>query len=95
MRTQAIYNTHPTVVSIDADRDAFDADGNAVQLNESLITAEVARLQAEWDSKQYQRDRAKAYPPLAEQFDAIFHGGIDAWKAQIQVVKDQFPKPTE
>ena len=36
--------------------------------------------------------RAAAYPSFADQFDTIFHGGIDAWKAEIQAVKTQFPK---
>ena len=40
----------------------------------------------------YQQLRAAAYPSFADQFDTIFHGGIDAWKAEIQAVKTQFPK---
>ena len=40
----------------------------------------------------YSELRAAAYPSFADQFDTIFHGGIDAWKAEIQAVKTQFPK---
>ena len=40
----------------------------------------------------YQRDRAAEYPSFADQFDTIFHEGVDAWKAQIQVIKDKYPK---
>ena len=40
----------------------------------------------------YSELRAKAYPSFADQFDTIFHGGLDAWKAEIQAVKTQFPK---
>ena len=40
----------------------------------------------------YSELRAAAYPSFADQFDSIFHGGIDAWKAEIQAVKTQFPK---
>lgn len=36
--------------------------------------------------------RAKAYPSIADQLDTIFHGGLDAWKATIQAVKDKHPK---
>ena len=50
--------------------------------------AEQARL----DAMTYSELRAAAYPSFADQFDTIFHGGIDAWKAEIQAVKTQFPK---
>ena len=40
----------------------------------------------------YRELRAAAYPSFADQFDTIFHGGLDAWKAEIQAVKTQFPK---
>ena len=64
-----------------------------VMPSESAIEAKLAELQADYDSKQYQRDRAIAYPSWQDQLDNIFHNGIDAWKADIQAIKDQFPKP--
>ena len=92
MRSQAIRNTHPTVVTINGDVDATDANGNAVTLDEALITAEVTRLQAEYDSQEYARNRKAEYPSMADQLDDIFHNGIDGWKATIQVTKDKYPK---
>ena len=95
-RQQAIYNTHSTVVTINGDTDATDADGNVVILDEALIQAEVERLQAEYDSKQYARDRAEAYPSLTEQADMQFHdlaNGTTTWLDAIQAVKDAYPKP--
>jgi hypothetical protein len=59
---------------------------------EEELTVEFNRLQAEYDSKEYQRKRAAEYPSFADQFDTIFHEGLDAWKAQIQAVKDKYPK---
>ena len=50
-------------------------------------------LKAEWESKQYQRDRAVAhYDTIPEQLDQIYHD-IDGWKAKIKAVKDKYPKP--
>lgn len=57
------------------------------------VQAKIAELQADYDLKQYQRDRAAVYPSWEDQLDSIFHNGIDAWKADIQAIKDQFPKP--
>ena len=67
-------------------------DTEQTQPTEAEITAEVTRLQAEYDNKEYQRQRAAAYPSIADQLDTIYHEGIDAWKATITAVKEEFPK---
>jgi hypothetical protein len=57
------------------------------------IVAKQAELKAEWDSKQYQRDRAESYPSFAEQLDKIYHDGIDKWKSEmVQPIKNKYPK---
>lgn len=40
----------------------------------------------------YAELRQQEYPPFAEQFDQIFHEGLDAWKTTIQEIKDKYPK---
>jgi hypothetical protein len=40
----------------------------------------------------YKELRAAEYPSFADQFDTLYHGGYDAWKATIQAVKDKYPK---
>jgi hypothetical protein len=67
-------------------------DTEQTRPTDAEITAEVTRLQAEFDSNQYQRDRATDYPAIADQLDDIFHNGIDGWKATIQLTKDKYPK---
>ena len=92
-RDLAIRNTHPTVVTINAERDAWDKDGNVVVLDESKIATEMTRLQAEWDSKKYQRDRKLEYPSMPDQLDYIFHHGVEKWKEDMIIpVKNKHPK---
>jgi len=57
------------------------------------ILAKQVELQAEYDAKQYQRDREKEYPTWQDQLDDIYHNGIDGWKATIKATKDKYPKP--
>lgn len=57
------------------------------------IDAEILRLQTEYDSVEYQRKRKAEYPSFADQFDLLYHGGYDAWKASIEEVKIKYPKP--
>ena len=40
----------------------------------------------------YTEARAAEYPPIVDQLDKIYHNGIDAWKAEIKVIKDKYPK---
>ena len=63
------------------------------QPTDAEITAEITRLQAEYDSLAYARDRAEAYPSIADQLDKIYHSGVAGWKADIKVIKDANPKP--
>jgi len=61
------------------------------------VDAEVVRLQEEYDSQEYARDRAPEYPDIGDQLDALFHAGVfpDDMAAKIQAVKDAHPKPEE
>ena len=58
------------------------------------IEAEVIRLQSEYDSQLYARQRAPEYPSIGDQLDALFHAGVfpPEMAAKIQAVKDKFPK---
>ena len=40
----------------------------------------------------YTQARAAEYPLIVDQLDKIYHEGIDAWKADIKVIKDKYPK---
>lgn len=62
------------------------------ELTDAEINNEIARLQAEYDANEYQRNRAAEYPSIVDQLDKIFHDGIDEWKETIQAVKDKYPK---
>jgi hypothetical protein len=84
---EIIYKLYPQVVRT-VGNDAFDAEGNQVAIDQSLIDAEIARTA-------YIGKRQAEYPSYADQFDKIFHEGIDAWKAEIQAVKDKYPKGAE
>jgi hypothetical protein len=83
-KSEAIFKLNPTVVSTRGD-DAFDVDGNPVTYDETAVQAYI-------DSHAYKEKRQREYPPMTEQLDMIFHNGIDAWKEQIQAVKDKYPK---
>ena len=40
----------------------------------------------------YTEARKAEYPPIEDQLDKIYHSGVNAWKADIKVIKDKYPK---
>ena len=63
------------------------------QPTDEEITTEQERLQSEYDSNEYQRNRADEYPDIKEQLDYIYHNGLTKWKSDmIKPVKDKYPK---
>ena len=81
---EAIYALNPTVVTIRGDV-AYDAADNVVEYDRPAAEAYMV-------ANSYREQRASEYPSFAEQFDLLYHGGYDAWKAAIQAVKDKYPK---
>ena len=59
------------------------------------IEAKVIELQAEYDAKQYQRDRLTEYPNHNDCIHALLDGGdtLTDLQAKRQEVKDKYPKP--
>ena len=100
MNHQAIYNLYPNVVAIDDGEGAMDKDGNQVPIVQSDYEAEVARLQAEQDATQYQRDRQAEYPSIDELIVSLWEGVVEERMASVtaleglrQAVKAKYPKP--
>ena len=90
-KLEAIYKTHPTVVTI-RDDEAFDANGNKVTYNEATIQAYI-------DAHAYIEKRQVEYPPMTDQLDMLWHaidsGSLDKdsdFYKSLKAVKDANPK---
>ena len=87
---QAIYKTHPTVVTIRGDV-AYDA-------NENIVTYNEATVQAYIDAHAYIAKRQPEYPPLTDLADALYHQSkgdetkMTAYLAKCEAVKQKYPK---
>lgn len=63
--------------------------------SKEILLAEVKRLQAEYDKKEYQRLRAKEYPSIKDQLDMLYwdqRNGTSLWLNTIEYVKQKHPK---
>ena len=87
MNHEAVYALYPNVVSVDDTAGAKDANGNSVTIDMDAVNAWV-------DPDAYKFSRASEYPTIGDQLDALYHAGVfpDDMAAQIQAVKDKYPK---
>jgi len=85
MNHEEIYALYSQVVTIDDGAGAFDKNGNKVEIDLAAVAAWV-------DPNAYKYKRAAEYPSIVDQLDLMYHGGMDAWKATIQTVKNKYPK---
>jgi hypothetical protein len=67
------------------------------QPTDEAIATEQARLQAEYDAKDWERNRLEQYPSLQDCIHALLDGGdtLTDLQAARQLVKDTYPKPGE
>ena len=102
---EAIYKAYAgTVVSIDDGAGAFDASGNSVSLDQSLIDAARTTLDAEAAAVKYKTDRttdgSTIYASIGDQLDMLYKDIVagtvttsGTWATHIKAVKDANPKP--
>ena len=93
MDHEAIRKAYPDAVTINNATGVFKADGTQITLVQSDIDAARVTLNNELAATKYQRDRAAEYPSVVDQLDQMYHFGFQAWKDEIQRVKDKYPKP--
>jgi len=95
--SNAILALEPTAKFSFADPDDLSTlewlDDSVTKPTDAAIKAQYDADRAIKASKQYILDRIGTYPSIPDQLDKIYHEGIDAWKADIKAVKDEYPKP--
>ena len=100
----AIYKAYAgTVVTIDDGKGAFDASGNSVTLDQSLVDAARTTLDNEAAATLYQRQRTgqagttdTIYASIGDQLDMQYKdavNGTTTWKDHVAAVKAKYPKP--
>ena len=97
---KAILSLVPNAV-FDIEGDDYDKikwhESNKEKLpSKSKADAEMVRLEQEFKTTQYQRDRALQYPSIQDQLDMIYwdkKNGTKKWEEVIDKVKTDHPKP--
>lgn len=96
-KVEAIKSLAPNAefVVVDGNVARWDSPG-IEQPSDAAIDAEIVRLDAEYASQQYARNRAAAYPSIGDQLDMQYWDAINGtttWADAIAAVKAAHPKP--
>ena len=94
---KSILAINPTAqVSVSAnDVNQITWENGTTPIPANEILAKQQELITEYNSKQYQRDRAVDYPSLADQLDMQYWdkiNGTNKWQQAINAVKQKYPK---
>jgi tRNA A37 N6-isopentenylltransferase MiaA len=94
-KIDAIKSLHPNAKWIIRGEQIEWLSTNIVQPTDTEINAELARLQAEYEAKEYQRKRALEYPDFKDYLDGIVKGDtaqVQAYIDACNAVKAKYPK---
>jgi hypothetical protein len=94
---KSILAINPTAqVSVSGDNiNTITWENGTTPIPVNEILAKQQELIAEYNSNQYQRDRAKDYPSIQEQLDMQYWdkiNGTNKWQQAINAVKQKYPK---
>lgn len=69
-------------------------DENELEIpSKEEVLNEARRIDEQDELNKYQWKRSLEYPRIEEQLDLLYHGGLDAWREEINKVKEKYPKP--
>jgi hypothetical protein len=87
-------NPNAELSVIDNDVNQITWHNGTTPISKADIEAKMVEVQADYDAKQYQRDRV--YPSIQEQLDMQYWdsvNGTTTWKDAVAKVKSDNPKP--
>jgi len=96
-KLKALQSLLPDVQVIMVDDEISQWLDERTQPTDEAIATEQARLQAEYDAKDWERNRQAQYPSLQDCIHALLDGGdtLTDLQAARQLVKDNNQKPSE
>ena len=93
--TEEHFNTIRWKTGVDGNTSISTTVNPHPELTWSAVSAEMDRLQADYDSQDYARNRKAEYPDIYDYIDGVVKSDqaqIDKYIADSQAVKDKYPK---
>jgi len=96
---EELFETIKIVVGTDeAGTVIYEEDVSNYPFTFDQFLTKLNQIKKEYEDKEYQRLRAKEYPPVEDYLDAVVKGDLAQQQAYIdacQAVKSKYPKPEE
>ena len=93
-RIDAIKNLYPSALTIYDGGNVLDSNNKVIKIDESKVNTEIDRLQAEYDSQEYARNRKAEYDAL-NQFELMTDDAANSTTTHadaIAAIKSKWPK---
>jgi len=92
---EAVQSLVPNAKLVMVGDEITDWQDDRTQPTDEAIATEQTRLQAEYDAKDWERNRQAQYPSVQDCIHALLDGGqtLTDLQAARQLVKDTYPKP--
>ena len=95
--SKAIYRINPNAefTYLEEDINTIEWLNGTTPISKADIEAKMVEVQADYDAKQYQRERLTEYPNHNDCIHALLDGGdtLTDLQAKRAAVKDKYPKP--
>ena len=87
-------NAEAVVIGNDINTCEITWHNGTTPISKADIEAKMVEVQADYDAKQYQRDRISEYPNLQEAIHALLDGGdtLTDLQAKRTAIKNKYPK---
>ena len=78
----------------DIDDCEIEWHNDTAEISKEDIKTKIKELETAYQKTEYQRKRVNEYPPIGDQLDALYHGGVFPKEMAdlIKSVKDKYPK---
>jgi len=93
---EASFNNVEWLASVTNEVGEYSVDARPAEVTWAAVQAAQIEIDSEYAAQQYARDRAAAYPSLADQLDMLYHDAVDGttiWQEAVAAVKAAHPKP--
>jgi len=92
---EAVQSLVPNAKLVMVGDEITDWQDDRTQPTDEAIATEQTRLQAEYDAKDWERNRQAQYPSVQDCIHALLDGGqtLTDLQSARQLVKDTYPKP--
>lgn len=87
----------PSIYTCGEEYESLDWHTDNILPKPTKVQLEIAwkQCEADFQKREYQRNRQKEYPPIEAQLDVMYNQGFDGWFKHMRSIKMKYPSPNK